>query len=155
MFDHLRLGHLVFAVRDLPRWRRFLEDFLGLPAAGTNPDGSIGYRVDGQAQRLILRQGSGRPRGARLGGERRIGLVGDRGRRQGGGERARRGRRGRSCRPPRGETRPVRRSRRQRERDRDRSGAVIVAIPVRALPSGFRTGEWDWATPCSWRVIGR
>ncbi len=57
MFDHLRLGHLVFAVRDLPRWRRFLEDFLGLPAAGTNPDGSIGYRVDGQAQRLILRQG--------------------------------------------------------------------------------------------------
>lgn len=58
MFDHLRLSYLVFAVRDLARWRRFAGDFLGLPAPVRNIDGSLGYRIDGQAQRLILQQGN-------------------------------------------------------------------------------------------------
>lgn len=57
MFDHLRLSHLVFAVRDLARWRRFAGDFLGLPEPVRNTDGSLGYRIDGQAQRLILTEG--------------------------------------------------------------------------------------------------
>lgn len=57
MFDHLRLSHLVFAVRDIGRWRRFTEGFLGLPAPVENVDGSHGYRIDGQVQRLILKQG--------------------------------------------------------------------------------------------------
>jgi 2,3-dihydroxybiphenyl 1,2-dioxygenase len=49
----LSLGYLVFGVRDLPAWRAFCNDMLGLPAPCENPDGSVGWTVDGAAQRLV------------------------------------------------------------------------------------------------------
>ena len=57
MFGKMRLSYLVLEVRDLARWRRFAGEFLGLPEPDANPDGSIGYRTDEQAQRLILQPG--------------------------------------------------------------------------------------------------
>ena len=52
----LRLGYLVFDVRDLPAWREFCGGMLGLPAPLENSDGSIGWAIDEAAQRLIARE---------------------------------------------------------------------------------------------------
>jgi biphenyl-2,3-diol 1,2-dioxygenase len=57
MFGKVRLSYLVLEARDLARWRRFAGEFLGLPEPVVNGDGSIGYRIDDQAQRLVLAQG--------------------------------------------------------------------------------------------------
>jgi 2,3-dihydroxybiphenyl 1,2-dioxygenase len=50
----LQLGYLVFGVRDLPAWRDFCGGMLGLPAPLANADGSIGWRTDDAAQRLVV-----------------------------------------------------------------------------------------------------
>lgn len=52
----LQLGYLVFGVRDLPAWRGFCRDMLGLPAPLPNPDGSAGWTIDDAAQRLVAVQ---------------------------------------------------------------------------------------------------
>ena len=53
----LKLGYLAFEVKRLDRWSTFCREMLGLPAPAANIDGSIGYRIDDHAQRLILRAG--------------------------------------------------------------------------------------------------
>lgn len=53
----LQLGYLCFAVRDPNAWRSFCEGMLGLPAPVANSDGSLGWRIDAAAQRLIVATG--------------------------------------------------------------------------------------------------
>ncbi|MGR4868612.1 VOC family protein [Variovorax sp. LARHSF232] len=53
----LRLGYLVFEARRPARWAAFCRDTLGLPAPLINPDGSRGWQLDEQAQRLIVQEG--------------------------------------------------------------------------------------------------
>lgn len=53
----LQLGYLVFDVKRLDRWQSFCRDMLGLPAPVANADGSLGYRIDDAAQRLIVQPG--------------------------------------------------------------------------------------------------
>ena len=54
----LRLGYLQFEVRKPERWAEFCRVMLGLPAPVTNPDGSLGFRMDGAMQRLIVQEGA-------------------------------------------------------------------------------------------------
>ena len=54
----LRLGYLQFEVRKPERWIEFCRAMLGLPAPLANPDGSLGFRMDGAAQRLIVQEGA-------------------------------------------------------------------------------------------------
>lgn len=53
----MKLAYLVFDVRRPDRWANFATGTLGLPPAIANEDGSQGYRLDGAAQRLIVRAG--------------------------------------------------------------------------------------------------
>ena len=53
----LRLGYLVFEARRPKRWAEFCEHTLGLPAPLLNPDGSRGWQLDAQAQRLVVQEG--------------------------------------------------------------------------------------------------
>lgn len=57
MFPGLSLGYLVFEVRDVAAWQTFATTMLGLPAPRANGDGSLGFRIDDRAQRLIVRPG--------------------------------------------------------------------------------------------------
>lgn len=57
MIGRMKLGYLVLEARRLAAWRGFAEEILGLEPANANPDGSAGYRLDGAAQRLVLREG--------------------------------------------------------------------------------------------------
>lgn len=53
-----RLGYLGFEVSDVPAWERLLVDVLGLIVAERGPDGSVAFRLDEQARRLVLHPGS-------------------------------------------------------------------------------------------------
>jgi 2,3-dihydroxybiphenyl 1,2-dioxygenase len=57
MIGRMKLGYLVLEVRRPAAWHEFSVDMLGLPPASANADGSAGYRTDGAAQRLVLREG--------------------------------------------------------------------------------------------------
>jgi hypothetical protein len=57
MIGRMKLGYLVLEVRRPAAWHGFAKEILGLQPAGANPDGSTGYRLDGAAQRLVLREG--------------------------------------------------------------------------------------------------
>lgn len=57
MIDRLKLAYLVLEVRRVNAWQGFMAEILGLPAAHTNADGSLGYRLDRAAQRLVLQPG--------------------------------------------------------------------------------------------------
>ena len=52
-----QLGFLEFEVSDLPRWRAFAVDVLGLAITGEGTDGSVLLSHDGHRIRLVLRQG--------------------------------------------------------------------------------------------------
>jgi biphenyl-2,3-diol 1,2-dioxygenase len=54
----LRLGYLQFEVRKPERWTEFCLGMLGLPMPVANTDGSLGFRMDGAAQRLIVQEGA-------------------------------------------------------------------------------------------------
>lgn len=56
MFGKINLAYLALQVRDLARWRTFAADMLGLPAPGTNSDGTLALRLDDRAHRFILRE---------------------------------------------------------------------------------------------------
>jgi len=51
-----RLGYLAFEVSDLPAWKRFAVDALGL-VSERRADGSLALRIDDQAQRIVLHPG--------------------------------------------------------------------------------------------------
>ena len=55
----MKLAYLVFDVRRPDRWASFAERTLGLPTPVANTDGSLGYRLDDAAQRLIVQAGRG------------------------------------------------------------------------------------------------
>jgi biphenyl-2,3-diol 1,2-dioxygenase len=55
--NSLKLGYLVFGVRKAEAWLPFGSAMLGLPAPVRNDDGSLGFRVDTAAQRLIVAPG--------------------------------------------------------------------------------------------------
>jgi 2,3-dihydroxybiphenyl 1,2-dioxygenase len=57
MIGRMKLAYLVLEVRRPAAWHDFAVEILGLEPAGANPDGSAGYRLDGAAQRLMLREG--------------------------------------------------------------------------------------------------
>src|SRR6185295_7950015 len=50
----LALAYLRFGVRKPARWTRFAQQMLGLPAPCENTDGSLGFRIDDAAQRLLI-----------------------------------------------------------------------------------------------------
>jgi 2,3-dihydroxybiphenyl 1,2-dioxygenase len=52
-----KLGYLGLEVSDIAAWRRFAETVLGL-AAEPRADGALALRMDGQAHRFLLREGS-------------------------------------------------------------------------------------------------
>jgi 2,3-dihydroxybiphenyl 1,2-dioxygenase len=52
-----RLGYLGFEVGDVAAWERFAVDALGLVVAERRPDGSVAFRVDDQAQRIVVHPG--------------------------------------------------------------------------------------------------
>jgi len=54
----LALAYLVFDVAAPPAWRAFCNEVLGLPEPVSNADGSLGWRLDNAAQRLIVQHGS-------------------------------------------------------------------------------------------------
>jgi 2,3-dihydroxybiphenyl 1,2-dioxygenase len=58
MFPGLSLGTLVFEVSNLAAWRSFATDMLGLPAPIEHADGSLGFRIDDRAQRLVVKPGT-------------------------------------------------------------------------------------------------
>jgi biphenyl-2,3-diol 1,2-dioxygenase len=58
MIGRMKLAYLVLDVRRPAAWRRFAEDTLGLPPPLAHRDGSLGYRLDGAAQRLVVRPGA-------------------------------------------------------------------------------------------------
>ena len=51
-----RLGYLGFAVKDVPAWRRFLGQQLGLMEAPAQPD-AICFRMDARAWRIAVHEG--------------------------------------------------------------------------------------------------
>ena len=51
-------GYLAFAVPKPLRRERLCRDMLGLPEAVADPDGRLGYRMDGAMQRLIVTGGA-------------------------------------------------------------------------------------------------
>ena len=52
----LELGYLGFGVSDLAAWNTLLERVIGLTSNGTNPDGTLAYRMDDRAQRIFLQR---------------------------------------------------------------------------------------------------
>jgi 2,3-dihydroxybiphenyl 1,2-dioxygenase len=56
MTHELRLGYLVFGTARVSRWSDFCGRMLGLPAPVPNSDASLGWRIDGAAQRLIVEE---------------------------------------------------------------------------------------------------
>lgn len=53
----LELAYLGFAVSDTAAWNALLVDVVGLTPNGTNPDGSLAYRMDSYRQRVFLERG--------------------------------------------------------------------------------------------------
>ncbi len=53
----LSLGYLRFAVRHPDRWTAFMHAMFGAPAPLRNDDGSLGWRLDGASQRLVVTRG--------------------------------------------------------------------------------------------------
>lgn len=58
MFAPMRLGHMAFEVSNLPRWRQFCDNVLGLGAGIAGSDGRVEYATGRAGQTLILRQGA-------------------------------------------------------------------------------------------------
>jgi 2,3-dihydroxybiphenyl 1,2-dioxygenase len=52
-----RLGYLGFEVSDVAAWERFLVDALGLLVSERRADGSVAFRIDDQAQRIVIHPG--------------------------------------------------------------------------------------------------
>jgi 2,3-dihydroxybiphenyl 1,2-dioxygenase len=52
-----RLGYLGFEVSDLAAWERFAVDVLGLVVSERRSDGGLAFRLDDQAQRIMLHPG--------------------------------------------------------------------------------------------------
>src|SRR5262245_13535891 len=52
-----RLGYLGFEVSDVAAWERFAVDTLGLLGSVRRSDGSIAFRIDDQAQRIVVHPG--------------------------------------------------------------------------------------------------
>jgi 2,3-dihydroxybiphenyl 1,2-dioxygenase len=57
MDNAMKLGYLVIETARARAWREFCDQMLGLPGPCDNPDGSVGYRLDGASQRLIVAPG--------------------------------------------------------------------------------------------------
>src|SRR5215469_722682 len=53
-----RLGYLGFEVGDVAAWERFAVDALGLLVSERRADGSVAFRMDDQAQRIVVHPGS-------------------------------------------------------------------------------------------------
>ena len=53
-----RLGYLGFEVSDVAAWERFAVDALGLLVSERRSDGSIAFRIDDQAERIVVHPGS-------------------------------------------------------------------------------------------------
>jgi 2,3-dihydroxybiphenyl 1,2-dioxygenase len=53
-----RLGYLGFEVSDVAAWERFAVDMLGLLVSERRADGSVAFRMDDQAQRIVVHPGS-------------------------------------------------------------------------------------------------
>ncbi len=53
-----RLGYVGFEVGDVAAWERFAVDALGLLVSGRGADGSVAFRMDDQAQRIVVHPGS-------------------------------------------------------------------------------------------------
>src|SRR5262249_34264287 len=53
-----RLGYLGLEVSDVAAWERFAVDPLGLIVSDRQSDGSIAFRIDDQAQRIVVHPGS-------------------------------------------------------------------------------------------------
>lgn len=53
-----RLGYLGFEVGDVAAWERFAVDALGLVVSDRRSDGSVAFRMDGQAQRIVVHPGT-------------------------------------------------------------------------------------------------
>jgi 2,3-dihydroxybiphenyl 1,2-dioxygenase len=53
-----RLGYLGFEVSDVAAWERFAVDALGLLVSERRADGSVAFRIDDQAQRIVVHAGS-------------------------------------------------------------------------------------------------
>ena len=54
----MKLAYLVFSARKPDAWAGFCDAMLGLPAPRANADGTLGFRVDAAAQRLIVAPGA-------------------------------------------------------------------------------------------------
>src|SRR5262245_20071878 len=54
-----RVGYLGFEVSDVAAWERFAVDALGLLVGERRSDGSVAFRIDDQAQRIVVHPGSG------------------------------------------------------------------------------------------------
>jgi 2,3-dihydroxybiphenyl 1,2-dioxygenase len=52
-----RLGYLGFEVSDVAAWERFAVDVLGLVSSERRSDGGLAFRIDDQAQRIVLHPG--------------------------------------------------------------------------------------------------
>ncbi len=53
-----RLGYLGFEVSDVAAWERFAVDMLGLLVSERRSDGSVAFRIDDQAQRIVVHPGA-------------------------------------------------------------------------------------------------
>lgn len=58
MIGRMKLAYLALEVRRIEAWRAFAAQTLGLPEPAAHPDGSLGYRLDEAAQRLVLCRGN-------------------------------------------------------------------------------------------------
>ncbi|MEL6179836.1 MAG: VOC family protein [Myxococcota bacterium] len=52
-----QLSYMVFEVSDLERWEHFASHVLGVQIVGRRDDGGFGMRIDGHAQRFVVRPG--------------------------------------------------------------------------------------------------
>jgi 3,4-dihydroxy-9,10-secoandrosta-1,3,5(10)-triene-9,17-dione 4,5-dioxygenase len=52
------LGYVVAETRDLPAWRRFATEVLGLMEATPPSDGGLAFRIDGRPFRLLIVEGA-------------------------------------------------------------------------------------------------
>ena len=57
MSSNLRLGYLVFEVRDFSAWDTFCRNVLGLQAPHWNGKGRCGWQVDESTQRIVTEEG--------------------------------------------------------------------------------------------------
>ncbi len=53
-----RLGYLGFEVSDVAAWEGFAVDMLGLQVSERRSDGSVAFRMDDQAQRIVVHPGA-------------------------------------------------------------------------------------------------